>query len=114
MTWRLRFKKSASNDVQETASYYEDNEEGLGSRLLEDMELITNNLSNNPLMYRVVFKEYRRANLHKFPYAVNYKINQKTAWGIYRPPSIARVMEDQSKAYLRHLLLAKVCNYQPA
>ena len=61
-------------EVTESASYYEDEVEGLGKAFLGKAKDAVEETKSNPLMYRIIERDYRRHLLARFPFAVVYRI----------------------------------------
>ena len=72
---RVVYHVEAQFDVLEIVEYYE-REAGVGvaDRFTAELESFIERLAENPLAYREFRLGIRRANLHKFPYHVLYRI----------------------------------------
>ena len=71
---QLVFRPSAAADVEDAFLWYESQRLGLGEEFLEELELVVQAISESPRRFPVVHRDTRRALLHRFPYAVFYRI----------------------------------------
>lgn len=58
--------------------WYEELQPGLGEHFLDEFEIMTHNLQQNPLNFPVVFKNKRRQVFPIFPYYNSFKMKGKT------------------------------------
>ena len=63
----------AQSDVNEAYLWYESRRIGLGLEFLTAIDACFIAVSRNPSMYQVIYKEYRRAVIRRFPYAAFYE-----------------------------------------
>lgn len=70
----LVFRPAADNEFVESASWYEDQQEGLGLRFIDHVQEVLDNIAANPLRYPIVARDIREAIVSKFPFAVYYRI----------------------------------------
>lgn len=74
MTRRLRFRPEAEEDLRLAIAWYEEQREGLGDELLEDVGETIERIERLPESYRLVHGEFRRALLRQFPYAIYFRV----------------------------------------
>lgn len=74
--YQVIFSSKALQDVEEAASWYEEQKQGLGMEFTLKLEEAVNLLKNNPEVYRRVELEIRKIPLKKFPYAIFYEIEE--------------------------------------
>ena len=60
-------------DLAEAYAWYQQKRLGLGDEFLGAVDACVERIRLSPQMYRTVYRSYRRANLHRFPYAVFYE-----------------------------------------
>ena len=72
MSFPVIFRDLATEDVRAIYSWYELQQEGLGSRFIASLDLAVALISEHPLSCPVVYRHIRRVLLHGFPYAVFY------------------------------------------
>lgn len=70
---KRRLRRAAVADLEETASWYDQQGAGLGDKFLEAAEAAFHRIEEHPLAYQKVRGELRRAPLpHPFPHQVFY------------------------------------------
>jgi plasmid stabilization system protein ParE len=74
MSLPLILAAAAEADVTFAVDYYNAEAPGLGVSFLAHVEQAFDRLSQQPSMYPVLFGNVRRALLHRFPYAVLYRV----------------------------------------
>ena len=65
---------SATADLDEAVSWYEEKKHGLGLEFMMDFHSALNLLKSNPKLYQKVVGEFRRVIMRKYPYAIYYTI----------------------------------------
>ena len=73
MKYELEIKEEANQDIIEAYLYYEEKQEGLGERFLENLRLYIERVSNYPEHYAIKRPPYREAFIKKFPYLIVYE-----------------------------------------
>jgi toxin ParE1/3/4 len=76
MAYNLSLQTEAILEIQEAFEWYEEQKEGLGYELLEEIEACYNNLKTHPERYSYINGFYRRIKTNRFPYILIYEI-----WG---------------------------------
>lgn len=74
MKYTLEIKEEADLDIIEAYLYYESEQEGLGDRFLDQLEIYLERIQTYPEHYAEKRKPYREAFIKKFPYFVIYEI----------------------------------------
>ena len=72
MSLPVNFRDLATDDVRAIHSWYEEQQDGLGSRFVTSLDLAVALVSQHPLSCPIVHRRVRRALLHGFPYALFY------------------------------------------
>ena len=72
MSLPVVFRDLATDDVQAIYSWYEVQQDGLGSRFVASLDLAVGLISQHPLSCPTVHRHIRRVLLHGFPYALFY------------------------------------------
>jgi plasmid stabilization system protein ParE len=67
----------ARDDVADAYSWYESKRPGLGEEVVAAIESCLDSVILMPSMHEVAWKDYRRALVRRFPYAVYYKFNEQ-------------------------------------
>jgi plasmid stabilization system protein ParE len=71
---RVSFRPEAEAETHETRDWYEGRQQGLGAAFRAALEETLQQVVENPLLYRRVRGETRRAILSRFPYAVYFRL----------------------------------------
>ena len=75
MTFTVRLGRAAELDVQEAQDWYEEQQAGLARDFNHEFAAVMVRLAETPLIYPVVYRNIRRAILHRFPFLVWYQID---------------------------------------
>jgi len=62
--------ESAEDELNATALFYELREPNLGEEFLKELTVSLNRIRERPFSFSLVFDEYRRSLLSRFPYIV--------------------------------------------
>lgn len=65
--YQIEYHVAAVNELNDTASFYEDLEPGLGDRFLDDVEIGLDHIARNPLAWPMQKDSVRRKVLGIFP-----------------------------------------------
>ena len=74
----LGILKEAEQDVSQAYLWYEEKEPGLGEDFIRCVDACIQFIRRNPEIYRVVYENYRRAIVRRFPYVVFYEYLDNT------------------------------------
>lgn len=74
MTRTPRFRPEAEEDLRLAIAWYEEQREGLGDELLDDVGETIERIERLPESYGQVHGEFRRALLRQFPYAIYFRV----------------------------------------
>jgi plasmid stabilization system protein ParE len=74
---RVSFRSEAEAEVLETRDWYEGRRPGLGAEFRAALDEAIERLADNPMQFRLVRGETRRAILNRFPYAVYFRAIDK-------------------------------------
>ena len=85
MAAELLFAPEVEWDVLEAYAWYEGRRPGLGEEFLTCVDACIQAICRNPEMYAVVYEDYRRALVRRFPYSVFYEYTQNavTVYGVF-------------------------------
>ena len=75
----LRIRPEAEDDLAEAYGWYRDNAGTIGDEFLIELDRTFDRIEQNPRLYAIVYKQARRALVHRFPYAVFYYLDGETA-----------------------------------
>ncbi|MBI2817113.1 MAG: type II toxin-antitoxin system RelE/ParE family toxin [Acidobacteria bacterium] len=70
----LLIRPAAAADIEEAFGWYEHQRSGLGDEFLAAVQSKIDEIVRKPLTYPVIHRDTRRALLHRFPYAVFYRV----------------------------------------
>jgi plasmid stabilization system protein ParE len=73
MARRFIVRQLAEADLEQAASWYDDERRGLGARFLADVQQVFTRIRETPQHFPFVDRHIRRALLHAFPYAVYFR-----------------------------------------
>lgn len=79
MTVSVQLREEAERDIEEAASWYEEQRESLGHEFLDELAAVFETISERPAMYPVVHRDVHRALIGRFPFGVFYRIAGETA-----------------------------------
>jgi plasmid stabilization system protein ParE len=68
----------AEADLEQAANWYDEEQAGLGSRFLSDVDQVFERIRERPLQFPALSGDIRRALLHTFPYAVYFRETDET------------------------------------
>jgi plasmid stabilization system protein ParE len=71
---RFRFTTAANREIRSALGYYEDQEEGLGLKFLDELEATISRVVAMPEAWKPLSTRTRRCLFHRFPYGVIYQI----------------------------------------
>lgn len=74
--YRLRLRPELLDDVAEAFSWYEERAEGVGQALVCAFFAAVASAGREPLLYRNVQGEFRRALLRRYPYWLYYTVDR--------------------------------------
>lgn len=74
MNRRVSFRPEAEAETLETRDWYEGRQPGLGAAFRTALDEVLDQVVENPLLFRRVRGETRRAILDRFPYAVYFRL----------------------------------------
>lgn len=78
MAAELIVAPEAEQDLAEAYAWYEDQRTGLGEDFLDRVDASIEGILRAPEMYALIYKNYRRALVRRFPYAVFYEFENDT------------------------------------
>ncbi|MES2332690.1 MAG: type II toxin-antitoxin system RelE/ParE family toxin [Bacteroidota bacterium] len=74
MSYTIEVQEEAIWEMQEAFEWYEQQREGLGYALLDDIEICYQKLCEHPQHYTYINDQYRRIKTNRFPYLLIYEI----------------------------------------
>lgn len=74
MTFEVRLRPEAEQDLAEAATWYEGRRPGLGHDFLDEVVTTLSNIAETPLRYPNLHRDIRRVLIHRFPFGIYYRI----------------------------------------
>ena len=74
MIYNIILQPGAEDDIDDAYYWYEHQRSGLGEEFLDELIEYYEKLKHNPATFKWANKEYRQAGMHRFPYALVYKV----------------------------------------
>lgn len=68
------YRPAATADIKRAYARYEKERKGLGEELLDEIRVTAQLVVARPEAYQVLHRQTRRALVHRFPYALFYRI----------------------------------------
>lgn len=95
MNYSLSFRPEVADDAISGYVWYEDKANGLGEEFLRVFYACAVDILHNPLLYRKVYKDFRRRLLRRFPYAIYFRIEKQqiVVFGLFhcaRSPAVVK------------------------
>ena len=78
MDRRFIVRPLAEVDLEQAVNWYDEEQAGLGSRFLSDVDQVFERIREKPHQFPAVSGDIRRALLHTFPYAVYFRETDET------------------------------------
>ena len=72
MTYIIRLREESERDLEEAASWYESQRQGLGEDFLDTVLQMLSTIEQSPMSFPIVHRSIHRAVLPKFPFSVFY------------------------------------------
>jgi plasmid stabilization system protein ParE len=76
MKYTLDIKETAKVGLFEAFDYYENKQEGLGDKFLDDWETHLNIIKQNPLLFQKKYKDFRQLLIKPYPYHIIYEVEE--------------------------------------
>lgn len=73
MSYSVRIRYAAEQDVIAAQRWYEQQQLGLAARFHEEFAATIKVLADTPLIYPELYRHVRRALVHRFPYLIWYR-----------------------------------------
>jgi plasmid stabilization system protein ParE len=75
VTWELIVGPEAEAEIAAAQDWYDERIPGLGAEFIAVVKRLIAIIAENPFQYQIVWKNYRRAVLRRFPYLVIYVVS---------------------------------------
>lgn len=74
MSFVVRIRRTAEQDITRAQSWYEQQRRGLGADFHAEVDRIIARLADTPFIFATVHRDIRRGVLHRFPYLIWYRV----------------------------------------
>lgn len=74
MNLNVQVRRAAELDVAAAQTWYETQRSGLGAEFHQQVSQVLARLTDTPLIYPAVYRDFRRAMVHRFPYLIWYRV----------------------------------------
>jgi len=74
MSYRLSVRRSAERDIAGAQDWYERQQAGLSRVFHQELTATVEIISETPFIYPILYRNVRRAILHRFPYLIWYRV----------------------------------------
>jgi len=74
VTLSVYIRPEAEQDLQEAASWYENQLAGLGNEFLDEIMITLERVAELPSLYPAIHRNTQRALTHRFPFGIYYRI----------------------------------------
>lgn len=71
----VRFLRPAEREMLDAARYYELQAPGLGDDFLDNIDAAVRDIGANPSRWPIIRSDIRRRLIHRFPYALLYRVD---------------------------------------
>ena len=78
MTYEVRLRSEAEQDLSDAAAWYEEQRQGLGHEFLDEILTMLSIIAETPLLYPNIHRNTRRAIIHRFPFCIYYRLKDTT------------------------------------
>lgn len=73
----VSFSNLSSLQIEEILGYYKNIDAEICLKFQEELNILVKNLEDQPNIYQFRYKDFKRVNFFKFPFAIFYKIINK-------------------------------------
>jgi hypothetical protein len=74
VNWQLILAPEAEAEIANAAFWYNQQKAGLGLDFVRAVDSALLAIQRNPLQYQIIWKQYRRAGVARFPYGLLYRV----------------------------------------
>ncbi|MGH8128195.1 MAG: type II toxin-antitoxin system RelE/ParE family toxin [Gammaproteobacteria bacterium] len=76
MSLELRVRPEAEQDIEDAATWYEEQRLGLGQQFLDEVLGTFRRITEQSGLYPIMHRSTRRALTHRFPFGVFYRVEE--------------------------------------
>jgi plasmid stabilization system protein ParE len=78
VTYEVRLRPEAEEDLADASAWYEEQRQGLGHEFLDEVLTMLLSIAEAPLVYPDIYRNTRRAIIHRFPFSVYFRVERAT------------------------------------
>lgn len=78
MIYKVVISSIAREELYESASWYNSRKDKLGLEFIIEVDAVINAIKSNPLLYAIVYRDFRMAFTKRFPFEIFYSIENET------------------------------------
>jgi plasmid stabilization system protein ParE len=78
VTYEVRLRPEAEEDLADASAWYEEQRQGLGHEFLDEVLTMLSSIAEAPLVYPDIYRNTRRAIIHRFPFSVYFRVERAT------------------------------------
>jgi hypothetical protein len=78
MKFKVEYNPDFFDDIKQAVKWYNDQQMGLGDRLLTNIRKQTALLSTSALQFAIKYDNIRCICIKKFPFLIHYRVNEET------------------------------------
>ena len=78
MTYEVRLRPEAEEDLADASAWYEEQRQGLGHEFLDEVLTMISSIAEAPLVYPDIYRNTRRAIINRFPFSVYFRVERAT------------------------------------
>lgn len=79
MNYQIIVREEAAEEILSSFIWYEKRQAGLGEKFLAELDEIYSSILSHPLTFPLIHKDFRRALMSKFPFAIFFRIKEEWA-----------------------------------
>ena len=85
MNRRFEVRPQADAELDEAAAWYAARSRGLGAEFVRVIDAAFASIERNPRQFPVVYKDFRRAVVRRFPYAILFTVSEPeiVIWSVF-------------------------------
>jgi plasmid stabilization system protein ParE len=78
VTYEVRLRPEAEEDLADASAWYEEQRQGLGHEFLDEVLTMISSIAEAPLVYPDIYRNTRRAIINRFPFSVYFRVERAT------------------------------------
>lgn len=75
-SYLVKIEEDAKFDIADSFDYYNEVSPYLADKFLNEVKETLDYISLNPLLFKIVYNDYRQVPVKRFPYVIVYKVDE--------------------------------------